>query len=174
MGQTPTRVLRPKVNNVADNAIVQVRCVPGDDEINVPEIISLVLRQFEFTLGMSFDIQYLDMDGNILYASHRFMVTYVKEGIETLNLDNFSTLTKPKWDRRCAEIQPLMIFHEDGNKLFGNASEEMKAALENLSPAKLQKHMKALTGKGFAPGTDKDEMVEGIKNARRRLAEIEE
>ena len=49
--QQSKRVLKPQVINVFDNAVVQVKCIPGEDEINVETLLSHSLARFEFLIG---------------------------------------------------------------------------------------------------------------------------
>ena len=159
------RVLRPQVMNVVDIAVVQVKCVPGEDEINVEEVLGHSLARFEFTLGTSFDLQFLTMDGTRLLAVRRYIVSEVTERVAVSDINHYQTLTKTVFDRKCAPINDLIVLHEDGNELrknFADASAD-DLELDDMSPASLQKTMKQLRGKGFKVGTTQDTMVKSIR-----------
>ncbi len=170
------RVLKPQVINVFDNAVVQVKCVPGEDEIDVDTILGHSLARFEFIIGTSFDLQFLNMDGTRLLAVRRYIVNEVMERLDVSSINHYQTLTKTVFDRKCAPIGDLVIFHEEGNLLFKSLVDEKpekpkSSELRDMSTADLQSTMKKLRGKGFTVGTDKGTM---IKSIRKHLVAAEE
>lgn len=175
MRQT-NRVLKPQVINVFDNAVVQVKCVPGEDEIDVESLLGQSLARFEFIIGTSFDLQFLSMNGERLFAIRRYIVTEVLERIATSNMSYNQTLTRTVYDRKCAPIGDLVIFHEDGNLLFKSLVDEKpekpnNSELRDMSTADLQSTMKRLRGSGFPTGTTKVVM---LKSIRKHLSVAEE
>ena len=159
------RVLKPQVINVFDNAVVQVKCVPGEDEIDVAQLLGHSLARFEFIIGMSFDLQFLSMDGTQLLAVRRYIVNEVKERLHVSDINHYQTLTKTVFDRKCAPIGDLVVFHEEGNLLFNSPVDEKpkSSELRDMSTADLQSTMKKLRGKGFPMGTTKGTMVRDIR-----------
>jgi len=170
------RVLKPQVINVFDNAVIQVKCVPGEDEIDVAQLLGHSLARFEFIIGMSFDLQFLSMDGTQLLAVRRYIVNEVKERLHVSDINHYQTLTKTVFDRKCAPIGDLVVFHEEGNLLFKSLEDEKpekpnSSELRDMSTADLQSTMKKLRGKGFSMGTTKATMVRSI---RKHLAVVPE
>ncbi len=159
------RVLKPQVINVFDNAVVQVKCVPGEDEIDVEALLGHSLARFEFIIGTSFDLQFLSMDGTQLLAVRRYIVNEVKERLHVSDINHYQTLTKTVFDRKCAPIGDLVVFHEEGNLLFNSPVDEKpkSSELRDMSTADLQSTMKKLRGKGFPMGTTKGTMVRDIR-----------
>ncbi len=165
--QQAKRVLRPQVINVFDNAVVQVKCIPGEDEIDVAQLLGHSLARFEFIIGTSFDLQFLTMDGTQLLAVRRYIVTEVKERLDVSDINHYQTLTKTVHDRKCSPIGELIVFHEEGyqlhKSLVGEKPNKPKSELSEMSTADLQSTMKQLRGKGFPMGTKKDTMVKDIR-----------
>ncbi len=159
------RVLKPQVINVFDNAVIQVKCIPGEDEIDVATLLGHSLARFEFTIGTSFDLQFLTMDGTQLLAVRRYIVTEVTERVAINDVNHYQTLSKTVFDRKCAPIGDLIIFHEEGNQLFKSLVDEKpkSSKLADMSTADLQSTMKELRGSGFKVGTKKDTMVKDIR-----------
>ncbi len=162
------RVLKPQVINVFDNAVVQVKCVPGEDEIDVEVLLGHSLARFEFTIGTSFDLQFLNMDGSRLLAVRRYIVTEVTDRIAINDVNHYQTLSKTVYDRKCAPIGELVVFHEEGNLLFNSLvdkgpKELDTSKLDDMSTANLQSTMKGLRGKGFPMGTTKVKMIKAIR-----------
>ena len=167
--QQAKRVLKPQVINVFDNAVVQVKCIPGEDEIDVASLLGQSLARFEFIIGTSFDLQFLTMDGTQLLAVRRYIVTEVRERIAIRDVNYYQTLTQTVYDRKCAPIGDLVVFHEEGNQLRKSLVDEKpdSSELGDMSTADLQSTMKKLAGEGFPIGTTKAKMVHAI---RRRLS----
>lgn len=159
------RVLKPQVINVFDNAVIQVKCIPDEDEIDVAALLGHSLARFEFTIGTSFDLQFLTMDKTQLLAVRRYIVTEVTERIAVNDVNHYQTLSKTVFDRKCAPIGDLVIFHEEGNKLRKRLMGEKpkSSELKEMSTADLQGTMKKLRGKGFPMGTKKGVMVRDIR-----------
>ncbi len=170
------RALKPQVINVFDNAVVQVKCIPGEDEIDVESFLSQSLARFEFIIGTSFDLQFLSMNGERLFAIRRYIVTEVVTRLATSDMGYNQTLTRTVYDRKCAPIGDLVVFHEEGDLLFKSLVDEEPvepdiSKLDNLSPADLQSTMKKLRGSGFKVGTTKGTM---LKSIRKHLATVGE
>ncbi len=170
------RMLKPQVINVFDNAVVQVKCIPGEDEIDVESLLGQSLARFEFIIGTSFDLQFLSMNGERLFAMRRYIVTEVVERIATSNMGYNQTLTRTVYDRKCSPIGDLVVFHEEGDLLFKSLVDEEPekpntAELANMNSASLQSTMKKLRGSGFPVGTTKGTM---LKSIRKHLATVEE
>ena len=170
------RVLKPQVINVFDNAVVQVKCVPGEDEIDVEALLGHSLARFEFIIGTSFDLQFLTMDGTRLLAVRRYIVTEVTERVNVRDINHYQTMTSTVFGRKCAPIGDLVVFHEEGNLLFKSLVDEKpekpnNSELRDMSTADLQSTMKKLRGSGFPMGTTKVAMVRSI---RKHLAVAEE
>lgn len=168
------RVLKPQVINVFDNAVVQVKCIPGEDEIDVAALLGHSLARFEFIIGTSFDLQFLTMDGTKLLAVRRYIVDNVKDRIAINDVNHYQTLSKTVFDRTCSPIGDWVFFHKEDNQLRKSLMGEEKpksSDLGGMSPADLQGTMKRLRGKGFPRGTKKDVMV---KDIRRHLSTPEE
>ena len=163
--QKAKRVLKPQVINVFDNAVIQVKCVPGEDEIDVETLLGHSLARFEFIIGMSFDLQFLSMDGSRLLAVRRYIVNEVTERLHVSDINHYQTLTKTVFDRKCAPIGDLVVFHEEGNLLFNSPVDEKpkSSELRDMSTADLQSTMKKLRGSGFPMGTTKVAMVRSIR-----------
>lgn len=159
------RVVRPQVINVFDNAVVQVKCVPDEDEINVEALLGQSLARFQFIIGTSFDLQFLSMDGALLLAVRRYIVTEVKDRIAVEDVNHYQTLTKTVYDRKCAPIGDLIVFHETGEQLRKIFVDGRNGNLEldEMSPADLQSTMKKLRGSGFTVGTTKPKMIRSIR-----------
>ena len=162
------RVLKPQVINVFDNAVIQVKCIPGEDEIDVATLLGHSLARFEFTIGTSFDLQFLSMDKTQLFAIRRYIVNEVTDRIVTSDINHYQTLSKTVYDRKCAPIGDLVVFHEEGYLLFESLADKKpekpnSAALSDMSTADLQSTMKKLRGKGFIRGTTKVTMVRSIR-----------
>ncbi len=172
--QQAKRVLKPNVINVFDNAVVQVKCIPGEDEVNVETLLGQSLARFEFILGTSFDLQFLSMDGTKLLAIRRYIVNEVKDRIAVNDVNHYQTLSKTVFDRTCAPLGDWVFFHEEGNQLRKSLMGEEKpksSELGGMSPAGLQGTMKKLRGKGFPRGTTKDSMMRDI---RKHLSTVQE
>ncbi len=165
------RVLKPNVINVFDNAVVQVKCIPGEDEINVETLLGHSLARFEFIMGTSFDLQFLSMDGTKLLAVRRYIVNAVSDRIAINDVNHYQTLSKTVFDRSCAPLGDWMFFHEEGNQLRKSLIGEKPKELSAMSPADLQGTMKRLRGKGFPRGTKKNEMM---KDIRKHLSTVQE
>ncbi len=168
------RVLKPQVINVFDNAVVQVKCIPEEDEINVKTLLGHSLARFEFIIGTSFDLQFLSMDGTQLLGVRRYIVNMVADRIAVNDVNHYQTLSKTVFDRTCEPIGDWVFFHEAGKQLSKVLMGKEKPKSEDLggmSPADLQGTMKRLRGKGFIRGTKKDVMV---KEIRRHLSTPEE
>ena len=164
--QQAKRVLKPQVINVFDNAVVQVKCIPEEDEINVETLIGHSLARFEFIMGTSFDLQFLSMDGTKLLGVRRYIVNAVSDRIAVNDVNHYQTLSKTVFDRTCAPISDWVFFHEEGKQLRKNLLGEEKpksSDLSGMSPASLQGTMKKLRGKGFPRGTTKDSMMKDIR-----------
>ena len=162
------RVLKPQVINVFDNAVVQVKCIPEEDEIDVASLLGHSLARFEFTIGTSFDLQFLSMDGSELLAVRRYIVNAVKERIHINDMNHYQTMTKTVFDRSCDPIGDLVVFHEEGEilrqNLEGGGKAEIKdTKLEDMNAGALQGTMKKLSGTGFPVGTKKNDMVKAIR-----------
>lgn len=163
------RVLKPQVINVFDNAVVQVQCIPEEDEIDVASLLDHSLARFEFGIGTSFDLQFLSMDKSQLFGMRRYIVHEVKERLAVNVMNHYQTMSKTVHDRKCSPIGDLVVFHEEGEtlrrNLEGGEEAETKAnkELEDMSPADLQGAMKQLRGKGFPMGTTKPIMVKAIR-----------
>lgn len=161
------RVLKPQVINVFDNAVVQVKCIPEEDEIDVASLLGQSLSRFEFIIGTSFDLQFLSMDGSQLFGIRRYIVTEVKERLAVSDINHYQTMSRNVHDRKCEPIGDLIVFHEEGDILLKNLEgEETKTSnseLKDMSTADLQSTMKKLRGKGFPMGTKKDMMMKDIR-----------
>ena len=113
------------------------------------------------------------MDGNKLLAVRRYIVTEVIERLSVSEISHYQTLTKTVFDRKCAPIGDLIVFHEEGNQLLEslvdgepNSSENVKpdiTKLDDMSTANLQSVMKDLSGGGFPIGTTKKKMIKSIR-----------
>ncbi len=172
------RVLKPQVINVFDNAVVQVKCIPDEDEIDVASLLGHSLARFEFTIGTSFDLQFLSMDGKQLLGVRRYIVNEVKERLAVSDINHYQTMSKTVYDRKCAPIGDLIVFHEDGEQLRNNLEGEKtgkktktsNSKLEDMSTAELQGTMKNLRGSGFPMGTKKNMMVKSIRKHLTKVA----
>ncbi len=161
------RVLKPQVINVFDNAVVQVKCIPEEDEIDVATLLGHSLARFEFTIGTSFDLQFLSMDGSQLFGIRRYIVTEVKQRLHVNDINHYQTMSKTVYDRKCEPIGDLIVFHEEGEQLRenleGKKTKTKNTELKDMSTADLQSTMKGLRGKGFSMGTKKNTMVKEIR-----------
>lgn len=163
------RVLKPQVINVFDNAVVQVQCIPEEDEIDVASLLGHSLARFEFGIGTSFDLQFLSMDKSQLFGVRRYIVNEVKEGLDVHDINHYQTMSKTVYGRKCSPIGDLIVFHEEGEILRQNLEGGRKAEtkkdtkLEDMNAGDLQGTMKQLRGTGFPVGTKKDTMVEAIR-----------
>ncbi len=169
------RVLKPQVINVFDNAVVQVKCIPEEDEIDVASLLGHSLARFEFTIGTSFDLQFLSMDKSRLFGIRRYIVTEVNERLAVNDINHYQTMSKTVHDRKCEPIGDLIVFHEEGEQLRenleGKKTKTNNTELKDMSTADLQSTMKSLRGKGFSMGTKKNTMVTAI---RKHLVEAAE
>lgn len=154
-----TRLLRPTVQTVADNPVAQVKCEPDVDDINVEQLLNEVLARFEFTLGTSFDLQFLDMAGENILAMRRYIVTKAVENIVTTGVAGNSTMTRTMQQRECQPIGDWHIYNEVANILKSGLSGANSLDLENATPQELQAFVKAHRGKGFKPGTARRKMI---------------
>ena len=166
------RPIRPKVQTVADNPIVQVNIEPSVDEVDINRILGETLQRFEFGIGTSFDLQFLNMDGTQILALQRFIVSKVVEEIVVSDVSNYQTMTKSVFRQGCEPLTDLIIFDEEAEVLRDNVLEKEKEeepldlenlVLEEMGPPALQKLMKRLTGRGFGRGVPRDEMVKAIR-----------
>ncbi len=169
------RVLKPQVINVFDNAVVQVKCIPEEDEIDVAALLGHSLARFEFIIGTSFDLQFLSMDGSQLLGIRRYIVNEVKDRISINDVNHYQTLSKTVFDRKCEPIGDWVFFHEEGNQLqkslVGNKPNKKTKELGKMNVADLQSTMKELSGSGFKVGTRHNTMVKAI---RRHLSAAQE
>ena len=171
MRQAKNRVLKPQVINVFDNAVVQVKCIPEEDEIDVTSLLGHSLARFEFGIGTSFDLQFLSMDGSQLFGVRRYIVNEVKERLAVNEVNHYQTMSRTVYDRTCEPIGDLIVFHEEGEILRQNLEGKKingsvntnDSELEDMSPANLQGTMKNLRGKGFPVGTTKPQMIKAIR-----------
>lgn len=182
------RVIKPTVINDFDNPYVQIKCDPIEDEVNIDILIQQSLTRFEFILGTLFRVQLVSLDGSIILAFREYMVTRVTEDVRVDDISHYQTITRTVYHREFQPIGEWFVFDDRASsfrksrKRLGTISRPETAPplsipvseeedLETLNPAKLQAKMKALTGKGFAPGTTSDDMRVGI---RAKLKELEE
>jgi len=160
------RAIKPTVINTPDTPNVQFRCDPQTDDINIDQLLAIILARFEFTLGTSFDLQFLTLDGKQIVAMQRYLVTRVIEDIETTDVNHYQTLTRLTHRRDCNPISEMYIFDESANSLRGH-SEQQDASeivdIDAMSVSELQSAMKSITGKGFRAGTTKEQMVEAVR-----------
>jgi len=167
--QKAKRVLKPQVINVFDNAVVQVKCIPSEDEIDVATLLGHSLARFEFIIGTSFDLQFLSMDGSQLLGIRRYIVNEVKDRIAVNDVNHYQTLSKTIFDRKCEPIGDWFFFHEEGNQLQKNLvgdkpnNKTEKKEFDKMSVADLQGTMKGLRGSGFKVGTKHGAMVKAIR-----------
>lgn len=130
MAQRRQRVPRPHVVTVADNPIVQLKCLPSEDEIDIAAILHQTLVRFEFVLGTSFDLQLMDLDGTEIFATCRFMVTKAKDRLITSDVNTYQTLSKTVTDRECQPISPPIFFNDEARVFFASKQEEVVEAVE--------------------------------------------
>ena len=161
------RVLKPQVINVFDNAVVQVKCIPDEDEIDVATLLGHSLARFEFIIGTSFDLQFLSMDGTQLLGIRRYIVNEVTDRIATSDINHYQTLSKTIFDRKCEPIGDWVFFHEEGNQLrknlVGGKPNNKTKEYDKMSVADLQSTMKGMRGSGFKVGTKHGAMVKAIR-----------
>lgn len=173
--QQAKRVLKPQVINVFDNAVVQVKCIPSEDEIDVASLLGHSLARFEFIIGTSFDLQFLSMDGSQLLGIRRYIVNEVTDRIAVNDVNHYQTLSKTVFDRKCEPIGDWIFFHEEGNQLqkslVGDKPNKKTKDLNKMNVADLQSTMKGLRGSGFTVGTKHGTMVKAI---RRHLSDAQE
>ncbi len=174
------RVLKPQVINVFDNAVVQVKCIPSEDEIDVAALLGHSLARFEFIIGTSFDLQFLSMDGSQLLGIRRYIVNEVTDRIAVNDVNHYQTLSKTVFDRKCEPIGDWIFFHGEGdqlqNSLVGEKPNKTKE-YDKMSVADLQSTMKGLRGSGFTVGTKHGEMVKAIHkqlSIRKHLPVVQE
>ena len=106
-------------------------------------------------------------------AVRRYIVTEVKERLEVNDINHYQTLSKTVFDRKCAPIGDLIVFHEEGDQLYeslGNGKPKStvnknpsSSELGDMSTADLQSVMKQLRGEGFPVGTTKNTMMKAIR-----------
>lgn len=162
------RLIRPTVTTVTDNPIVQIKLDPAEDEVDLDALLQEVLIRFEFVLGTAFDFQFLNLQGTRVMALRRYVVTEVTEQVATSRMSHYQTMTKTIYNRRCEPIGDLIVFDETANVLRDRPRRRLSdegTVLDNMTTAELQAHMKALTGKGFVPGTSRDTMIAAIREA---------
>lgn len=160
------RPIKPNVVTTFDNPIVQVKCDPTEDEVNVDEILRQVLTRFEFVLGTSFDLQFLTLDGSRILALRRYIVIQVTEEIVTSNVNHYQTMTKTVYHRTYKPLGELLIFDEIAAVLSNQLRRRLPKKtvdIDKMNVAELQSTMKSVTGKGFPPGTSRADMVEGVR-----------
>lgn len=170
------RAIKPTVNPTYDNPVVQLRCEPDNDEIDVDELLQQVMQRNEFGLGTSFDLQFISMDSTRLLAVRRYIVSKVEEEIVTNSMSHFQTMSKTVFHRECEPLMPMVVLDPSAEVLRGKKKKKKKKTqreettniekqtdIEKMSASELQSLKKSITGKGFSVGTSREDMVKELR-----------
>lgn len=161
-----TRPLRPNVISTFDNPIVQLKCEPEVDKIDLDVILREVLIRNEFVLGTSFDLQFLTMDGTRILALRRYIVVSVVENIQVASMGFDKTMSKTVVDRKCLPLGDLFVFDPIAEVLRNGSAKPIdeKISIDKMGPGELEEIKRDKTGRGFKPGTSYEDMVGAVKS----------
>lgn len=147
-------IISPQIIVTPDTPMVLFREAKEAFDIEA-EVMKVVQRQ-GWGLGTRFNVHFISHDRTTLLATAEYIVTGEVEDYVTNDVDGYQTMSKTVFRRKCARLGDWTKF---------DAPKEPDTSI----PA-LQKRMKELTGKGFPPGTSRDDMLAALVIAEGKAA----